>query len=103
MKLPVEGPFLTEEDYRNGFPKQSVRFVKRRYSYEDGKLYVRPDNKYVIKLLEKLRLGSRKEKATPAAGNVQDIDGTKELGENKKKNYRSCVGTFIALPRAGSS
>ena len=97
VKLQVEGPFLTEEDYRNGFSKQSVRFLKRRYSYEDGKLFVRPDTKYVTKLLEKLHLGSRREKATPAAGNVQNTDETKELDENKKNVYRSCVGILLYL------
>ena len=48
VKLQVEGPFLTESDYKKGYSTyctSSVRFLTRKYSFEHGKLFVRPDSK----------------------------------------------------------
>ena len=44
VKLQVEGPFLTGLDYKNAYSTSSSRFLMRKYSFEDGKLFVRPDS-----------------------------------------------------------
>ena len=95
VKLQVEGPFLTDEDYRSGYSKSSVRFLKRKYSFEDGRLFVRPDSKYVTKLLENLGLEKRKEKNTPSPSNVAEVDNSPELNEEEASVYRSCVGILL--------
>ena len=78
-----------------GYSTSSARFLKRKYSFEDGELFVRPDSKYVTKLLENLGLEKRTEKNTPAPGSVSEVDNTEELNEKEASIYRSCLVVLL--------
>ncbi|CAE7243558.1 unnamed protein product [Symbiodinium sp. CCMP2592] len=97
VKLQIEGPFLTQDDYNRGWSENTVRFLKRKFCYDSGRLFVRPDGKYVTKLLALLNLGNRKEKASPAPGNVSEVDSSQELPEHEASTYRSCVGILLYI------
>ena len=43
VKLQIEGPFLTEEEYNRGYSEGSVRFLKRKYSFENHELRICSD------------------------------------------------------------
>ena len=56
VKLQIEGPLLSEEDYEKGFSEESVKFLKRKYIFQESELRIFSDSKYSKKLTEMLKL-----------------------------------------------
>ena len=59
VKLQIEGPFLTSEEYEEGCSIQHVRFLKRKFTIDDNELRISIDPKYVKKLTELLSLDKK--------------------------------------------
>ncbi|CAE7331272.1 RE1 [Symbiodinium sp. CCMP2592] len=95
VNLQVEGPLLNEEDYEKGFSEETVKFLKRKYTYEHHELRVHSDNKYVKKLVEILKLEKKKAKNSPCTPASQEPDVSQELDEEHSRTYRSCVGILL--------
>ena len=76
VKLQVEGPFLTPEEREAGYSLQRVRFLKRKYTYEDHELRISIDPKYVKKLSEVLQLDKKQPRSSsrhPAQAAAQSL------------------------------
>ena len=98
VKLQVEGPFLTPEEREAGYSLQHVRFLKRKFTYEDHELRISIDPKYVKKLTEVLQLDkkqSRKPKQTPCTSSSSEPDNSAALAPAEAATYRSAVGMLL--------
>ena len=98
VKLQVEGPFLTPEEREAGYSLQRVRFLKRKFTYEDHELRISIDPKYVKKLTEVLQLDkrqSRKPKQTPCTSSSSEPDNSAALPPAEAATYRSAVGMLL--------
>ncbi|CAE7356333.1 GIP [Symbiodinium sp. CCMP2592] len=95
VNLQVEGPLLNEEDYEKGFSEETVKFLKRKYTYEQHELRVHSDSKYVKKLVEILKLEKKKAKNSPCTPASQEPDVSQELDEEHSRTYGSCVGILL--------
>ncbi|CAE7812347.1 GIP [Symbiodinium sp. CCMP2592] len=95
VNLQIEGPLLNEEDYEKGFSEETVKFLKRKYTYEQHELRVHSDSKYVKKLVEILKLEKKKAKNSPCTPASQEPDVSQELDEEHSRTYRSCVGILL--------
>ncbi|CAE7837472.1 GIP [Symbiodinium sp. CCMP2592] len=95
VNLQVEGPLLNEEDYEKGFSEETVKFLKRKYTYEQHELRVHSDSKYVKKLVEILKLEKKKAKNSPCTPASQEPDVSQELDEEHSRTYRICVGILL--------
>ena len=63
-ELKVE-PFLTEQELAVGDSHQTIRFLKRKFSYHHHELHITSDPNYLGKLKEELKLTSKASKPTP--------------------------------------
>ncbi|CAE7249321.1 unnamed protein product [Symbiodinium sp. CCMP2592] len=97
VNLQVEGPLLNEEDYEKGFSEETVKFLKRKYTYEHHELRVHSDSKYVKKLVEILKLEKKRAKNSPCTTASQEPAVSQELDEEHSRTYRSCVGILLYL------
>ena len=98
VKLQVEGPFLTPEEKEAGYSLQHVRFLKRKFTYEDHELRISIDPKYVKKLSEVLQLDKkqpRKFKQTPCTSSSSEPDHSPTLPTAEAATYRSAVGMLL--------
>ena len=98
VKLQVEGPFLTPEEREAGYSLQHVRFLKRKYTFEDHELRISIDPTYVKKLTEVLQLDkkqARKPKQTPCASSSSEPDNSAALSPAEAATYRSVVGMLL--------
>ena len=98
VKLQVEGPFLTPQEREAGYSLQHVRFLKRKFTYEDHELRISIDPKYVKKLTEVLQLDkkqSRKPKQTPCASSSSEPDNSAALAPAEAATHRSAVGVLL--------
>ena len=97
VRLQVEGPFLTKEDYEGGHSSSSVRLLKRKYIFEDNELKIFSDSKYSKKLAEILGLQKKKKKSknSPCAPACQEKDDSEEFGDEASSRYRTCVGILL--------
>ena len=98
VKLQVEGPLLTPEEREAGYSLQHVRFLKRKFTYEDHELRISIDPKYVKKLTEVLQLDkkqSRKPKQTPCTSSSSEPDNSAALAPAEAATYRSAVGMLL--------
>ena len=96
----VEGPFLTPEEREAGYSLQRVRFLKRKYTFEDNELRISIDPKYVKKLTEVLELDkkhSRKPKQTPCTSSSSEPDNSASLVPAEAATYRSAVGMLLYI------
>ena len=103
VKLQVEGPFLTPEEREAGYSLQHVRFLKRKFTYEDRELRISIDPKYVKKLSEVLQLDkkqSRKPKQTPCTSSSSEPDTSPALAPAEAATYRSAVGMLLYVAHA---
>ena len=94
VKLQVEGPFLTEEDYRNGFSKQSVLFSREGTAMKTESCLSALTPSMSPSSLKSYAL-DREERKLPLQQEMCRTPMTKELDENKKNVYRSCVGILL--------
>ena len=97
VKLQIEGPFLTEEEREAGFSASSIKFLKRKYTFENGQLKISSDPKYSNKLCELLNLWKRKPKQTSSTSAWTEVDNSPALSEAAASNYRSAVGVLLYL------
>ena len=98
VKLQVEGPFLTPEEREAGYSLQHVRFLKRKYTFEDHELRISIDPKYVKQLTEVLQLDkkqSRKPKQTPCTSSSSEPDNSAALSPAEAATHRSAVGMLL--------
>ena len=73
VKLQIEGPCATPEEYEEGYSVQRVSFLKTKYTFDNNELRISIDLMYVKELTELLSLGkkhSRKSKQTPCASST---------------------------------
>ena len=84
MKLQVEGPFLTPEEREAGHSLQHVRFLQRKFTYEDHTEILQLDKKQ-----------SRKPKQTPCASSSSEPDNSAALAPAEAATYRSAVGVLL--------
>ena len=75
-ELKVEGPFLTEQELAVGDSHQTIRFLKRKFSYHNHELHITSDPKYLGKLKEELKLTSKASKPTPCTQESQEKHNT---------------------------
>ena len=59
FETKIGGPFLTPDEYAEGFSEISIRFLKRKFVYFDYTLHIIPDPKYWQKLEEALKKNSK--------------------------------------------
>ncbi|CAE7199115.1 RE1 [Symbiodinium sp. KB8] len=95
VTLQVEGPFLKEDEYQRGYSEVSVRFLKRKYIFENFELKIYSDNKYSKKLVDILNLQKKKTKNSPCTPACQEKDDSPELDEESSSQYRTCVGILL--------
>ena len=95
VNLQIEGPLLNEEEYEKGYSEESVKFLKRKYTYQDYELRIASDSKYSKKLTEILKLEKKKPKNSPCTPACQEKDLSQELREEDARTYRSCVGILL--------
>ena len=70
-ELKVEGPFLTELELEVGESHQTIRILKRKFSYHNHELHITSDPKYLAKLKEELKLTTKASKPTPCTQESQ--------------------------------
>ena len=87
VNLQIEGPLLSEEDYEKGFSEESVKFLKRKYIFQESELRIFSDSKYSKKLTEMLKLEKKKPKNSPCTPACQEKDESPELGESTSGNF----------------
>ena len=97
VNLQIEGPLLSEEDYEKGFSEESVKFLKRKYIFQESELRIFSDSKYSKKLTEMLKLEKKKPKNSPCTPACQEKDESPELGESTSGIFRSCVGILLYM------
>eukprot|EP00439_Symbiodinium_sp_Y106_P000302 s8784_g1.t1 len=95
VKLQVEGPFLTKEEYERGFSTSSVRFLKRKYVFQDHELKIFSDSKRSKKLVDIIGLQKTKSKNSPCTPSCQEKDESDELDDEHSSIYRTCVGILL--------
>ena len=95
VNLQIEGPLLSEEEYERRYSEESVKFLKRKYTYQDYELRIASDSKYSKKLTEILKLEKKKPKNSPCTPSCQEKDLSQELREGDAGTYRSCVGILL--------
>ncbi|OLP88290.1 Copia protein [Symbiodinium microadriaticum] len=95
VTLQVEGPFLKEDEYQRGCSEVSVRFLKRKYIFENFELKIYSDSKYSKKLVDILNLQKKKTKNSPCTPACQEKDDSPELDEESSSQYRTCVGILL--------
>ena len=94
-ELKVEGPFLTEQELAVGDSHQTIRFLKRKFSYHNHELHITSDPKYLGKLKEELKLTSKASKPTPCTQESQETDNTQPLDQEQAASFRKCVGILL--------
>ena len=68
--VSLEGPFLLAADYVRGYSLDTIKFLKRKFSYFNRKLSICIDPKYIQNLEELFRLSHRKPKAAPCGNDI---------------------------------
>ena len=96
-ELKVEGPFLTEQELEVGESHQTIRFLKRKFSYHNHELHITSDPKYLAKLKEELKLTTKASKPTPCTQEVQEQDKTQPLDQEQAGVFRKCVGILLYI------
>ena len=94
-ELKIEGPFLTEQELAVGESLQTIRFLKRKFTYHNHELHIKSDPKYLIKLKEELKLKSTASKPTPCTHESQEADHTNSLDQEQAASFRKCVGILL--------
>ena len=94
-ELKIEGPFLTAQELAIGESLQTVRFLKRKYSYHNHELHIHSDPKYLGKLREELKLTGKASKPTPCTQESQAVDNTNPLDQEQAASFRKCVGILL--------
>ena len=96
-ELKVEGPFLTEQELEIGESHQTIRFLKRKFSYHNHELRITSDPKYLAKLKEELKLTTKASKPTPCTQESQEADNTHPLNQEQASTFRTCVGILLYI------
>ena len=97
VNLQIEGPLLSEEDYEKGFSEENVKFLKRKYIFQESELRIFSDSKYSKKLTEMLKLEKKKPKNSPCSPACQEKDESPELGESTSGIFRSRMGILLYM------
>ena len=93
----VEGPFLTEQELEVGESHQTIRFLKRKFSYHNHEFHITSDPKYLAKLKEELKLTTKASKPTPCTQESQEADNTQPLDQEQASTFRTCVGILLYI------
>ena len=72
--VSLEGPLLLAADYVRGYSLDTIKFLKRKFSYFNHKLSICIDAKYIQKLEELFRRTRRKPKAAPCGNDILKVD-----------------------------
>ena len=94
-ELKVAGPFLTEQELMVGESHQTIRFLKRKFSYHNHELHITCDPKCLIELKEELKLKTKASKPTACTQESQQVDDTDSLGQEQSASFRKCVGILL--------
>ena len=92
-ELKIEGPLLTE--LMVGESHQTIRFLKRKFSYHNHELHIMSDPRYLTKLKEELKLKPKASKPTLCTQESQQVDNTNSLGQEASASFRQCVGILL--------
>ena len=96
-ELKVECPFLTEQELEVGESHQTIRFLKRKFSYHNHELHITSDPKYLTKLKEELKLTTKASKPTPCTQESQEAEKTQPLDQEQAATFRTCVGILLYI------
>ena len=86
---------MTEQELAVGDSHQTIRFLKRKFSYANHELHITSDPKYLGKLKEELKLTSKASKPTPCTQESQETDNTQPLDQEQAASFRKCVGILL--------
>ena len=96
--VSLEGPFLLAADYVRGYSLDTIKFLKRKFSYFNHELSVCIDPKYIQKLEELFRLTHRKPKAAPCGNDILKVDPNPVyLYAEDHKKYRTAMGVLLYI------
>ena len=86
---------MTEQELAVGDSHQTIRFLKRKFSYHNHELHITSDPKYLGKLKEELKLTSKASKPTPCTQESQEKHNTQSLDQEQAASFRKCVGILL--------
>ena len=96
--VSLEGPFLLAADYVRGYSLDTIKFLKRKFSYFNHKLSICIDPKCIQKLEELFCLTRRKPKAAPCGNDVLKVDPNPVyLDAEDHKKYRTAIGILLYI------
>ena len=95
--VSLEGPFLLGADYARGYSLDTIKFLKRKFSYFNHRLSICIDPKYIQKLEELFSLSHRKPKAAPCGNDILKVDPNPVHGAEDHRKYRTAIGILLYI------
>ena len=96
--VSLEGPFLLAADNVRGYSLDTIKFLKRKFSYFNHKLSICVDPKYIQKFEELFRLTHRKPTAAPCGNDILKVDPNPVyLDAEDHKKYRTAIGILLYI------
>ena len=97
VQFPANGCKLKmgEFEYPNGHKTSTSEFLGRMKINTDGAIVTKPSDRHIETILR--HLGMEDCKPSPVPGRKLDLTQTKELNEDEKAVFASCVGSAIYL------